>query len=107
MSVKIGNKVLGAKQQEQKPEPQKEPVKAKRTRGKRITNTGYPAAIYDRLFQFVAAGEDLSKACRHPGMPHPATVRRRMLVGDQLADQFKVAQAIRLHGLADQLVGLP
>ena len=30
-----------------------------------------------------------------------------MLVDDQLADQFKVAQAIRLHGLADTLVSLP
>ncbi|MGX7001947.1 terminase small subunit-like protein [Caballeronia sp. KNU42] len=97
-------KIIG-KQQGHKPEP-KGPVKAKRSR-KKITNLGYSADTYARLFEFVAAGEDLSKACRHQGMPHPATVRRRMLVDDQLADQFKTAQAIRLHGLADELVSLP
>ncbi|MFM0500353.1 terminase small subunit-like protein [Paraburkholderia caffeinilytica] len=89
----------------QKPEaPAK--TKAKKTR-RRITNKGYSAAVYERLFEYVAEGEDLTKACRHPNMPHPATVRRRMLVDDTLASAFKTAQAIRLHGLADQMVRLP
>jgi len=102
MAVKIGGKVLGAKPEA----PQKEPVKAKKSR-KRITNKGYSAAVYTRLFEYVASGEDLTTACKHSGMPSPWTVRRRMLVDDQLADAFKTAQAIRLHGLADQLVSLP
>ncbi|PZR49634.1 hypothetical protein [Paraburkholderia fungorum] len=102
MAVKIGGKVLGAKPEA----PQKEPVKPKKTR-KRITNKGYSAAVYTRLFEYVAAGEDLTTACKHSGMPSPWTVRRRMLVDDQLADAFKTAQAIRLHGLGDTLVGLP
>ncbi len=102
VAVKIGGKVLGAKPEA----PQKEPVKPKKTR-KRITNKGYSAAVYTRLFEYVASGEDLTTACKHSGMPSPWTVRRRMLVDDQLADAFKTAQAIRLHGLADQLVSLP
>ncbi|MGX7850921.1 terminase small subunit-like protein [Pseudomonas aeruginosa] len=87
----------------QKPEA---PAKAKRSR-KKITNKGYSAAVYERLFQHVASGEDLTTACRRPGMPSPWTVRRRLAVDDVLNDQYLQAQKIRLHGLADQLVSLP
>jgi len=109
VAVKIGGKVLEVKQQGQKqtPEPQKEPVKAKQSRGKRITNKAYPIEVYGKLFAHVASGEDLTTACRHQGMPTPWTVRRRLAVDDVLNDQYLQAQKIRLHGLADQLVGLP
>jgi hypothetical protein len=99
--VKLNGKTLGVQQQ-----AAEAPAKVKKSR-KRITNKGYPPEVYARLFEYVAAGEDLTTACKHQHMPTPWTVRRRMLVDDQLADQFKTAQAIRLHGLADTLVGLP
>lgn len=89
----------------QKPEAQT-PAKAKKSR-KRITNKGYSAAVYTRLFEYVASGEDLTTACRHSGMPTPWTVRRRLAVDDPLADQFKRANQIRLQGVADELLRLP
>lgn len=79
----------------------------KKTRGKRITNKAYPVAVYERLFAFVASGQDLTSACKNPNMPTPWTVRRRLAVDDRLNDQYLAAQKIRLHGLADQLVSLP
>jgi len=113
MSVKIGGKEL--KPQAQKVEPAKtatapakaaKPVKAKKRRY--VTRRAYPAKVFERLFQYIADGEDLSGACRnHQGMPTPSTVRRRLAVDDQLADQFKQANQIRLHGVADQLIRLP
>jgi len=81
--------------------------KAKRRRGKRITNVSYPAETYEKLFEYVASGEDLTTACGHPHMPSPWTVRRRLAKDDVLNDQYLQAQKIRLHGLADQLVSLP
>ncbi|WP_109481519.1 hypothetical protein [Paraburkholderia sp. C35] len=76
-------------------------------RGKRITNKAYPQETYDKLFAWVASGEDLTTACKHQGMPTPWTVRRRLAVDDALNDQYLKANRIRLHGLADSLVRLP
>jgi hypothetical protein len=102
----VAVKIIG-KQQGQTPES-KEPVKAKKSpRGKRITNKAYPVEVYGKLFAYVASGEDLTTACKHQGMPTPWTVRRRLALDDVLNDQYLQAQKIRLHGLADQLVGLP
>ncbi|NYH13552.1 terminase small subunit-like protein [Paraburkholderia bryophila] len=107
MAVKIGGKVLGAKPEPQKAAEAKAKPK-KSPRGRRITNRSYPLAVYERLFGYIANGEDLSSACsKHQGMPTPSTVRRRLAVDDQLNDQYLAAQKIRLHGLADQLASLP
>lgn len=83
------------------------PAKKKSPRGKRITNAAYPRATYEKLFAWVASGEDLTTACKHQGMPTPWTVRRRLAVDDELNDMYLKAQKIRLHGLADSLVRLP
>lgn len=105
MAVNFTNK---PKSQAQEQEQEQQPVKAKKSpRGKRITNKSYPLETYAKLFAYVASGEDLTTACKHQGMPTPWTVRRRLAVDDQLNDQYLAAQKIRLHGLADQLVGLP
>jgi hypothetical protein len=97
MSVKIDGKTLGAK-----PEPQVEPVKVKKSR-KRITNVGYAPEIFDRIFQYVAAGETLAEACRRPGLPNVTTVRRRMQVDDKLFDQYRRAESIKVRAMVEDL----
>lgn len=107
MPVKFTNKPAPAQLIAQKPEAQTATKGKKSPRGKRITNRSYPIEVFEKLFAHVASGEDLTTACKHQGMPTPWTVRRRLAVDDQLNDQYLAAQKIRLHGLADQLVGLP
>jgi len=71
------------------------------------TRRGYSAKTFERLFEFVAAGEDLSSACKRPGMPTPWTVRRRLAVDEVLNDRYQAAQKIRLQGHVDELLRLP
>lgn len=101
MPVKFTNKPA-AQSIAQKPDA---PAKAKKSR-KRVVKA-YPLATYERLFNYIADGEDLTSACRHQHMPSPRTARRRFAADDVLKEQFDRANSIRLHGLADQLVGLP
>ncbi|WP_158935061.1 hypothetical protein [Burkholderia sp. S171] len=98
-------KIIG-KQAPQKPQAAEAPPKVKRSR-KRITNVGYAPEVFDRIFQYVAAGEKLAEACRRPGMPNAVTVRRRLAVDDKLNDQYLAARKIHLHALADEIDCLP
>jgi hypothetical protein len=103
-------KILNKPEVPAKAAPAKAPTAAdlqKDGRRRNPTKRGYPAKVFAKLLDYVASGQDLTTACKNPGMPTPWTVRRRMEVDDVLADQYKRAQAIRLHGLADQLVRLP
>ncbi|CAE6803072.1 hypothetical protein R75461_05282 [Paraburkholderia nemoris] len=86
----------------QKPEAQTPPAKAKRTR-KRITNVGYAPEIFERIFQYVAAGETLAEACRRPGLPNVTTVRRRMQVDDKLFDTYRRAESIKVRAMVEDL----
>ena len=104
MSVKIGGKVLGAKEQ---PNTEKAKPAPKAKKRKYVTRRAYPPHVFERLFEYVAAGEDLTTACKHPNMPTPWTVRRRMQVDEVLAEQFKAAYRIHVHGAVDRLLRLP
>lgn len=92
-----------------KPKAEKPKAKNLQKDGRRRSPTrrGYSVRVFEKLLDYVAAGEDLTTACKHEGMPSPWTCRRRFEVDEVLADQYKRAQSIRLHGLADQLVRLP
>jgi hypothetical protein len=105
MAVKINGTVQSkapAKQPAKAEKPKAE-TKAKKPRGKRITNKAYPDEVYDRLFQCIANGETLTDACKRPGMPSVWTVRRRMAVDDPLADRFKKAESIKYRAMIEDL----
>ncbi|MGF6905478.1 hypothetical protein, partial [Paraburkholderia sp. GAS348] len=78
MAVKLNGKTLAAKP------PKVEPVKVEKAKPnakrRNPTKRGYAAKTFERLFDYVAAGQDLTTACKNPGMPTPWTVRRRMEV---------------------------
>jgi hypothetical protein len=102
MAVKIGNKVLGAK----------EPAKAEKPKAKDLqrdgrrrspTRRGYPAKTYARLIQYIGEGDTLAEACARPSMPTPWTVRRRLQTDEVFKDQYDKALAIKFHALTDEL----
>jgi hypothetical protein len=104
VAVKFTNKAAPAKAA-----PVKEKPKRVQKDGRRFSPTkrGYSVRVFERLFEYVAAGEDLSAACKRPGMPTVWTVRRRLAVDDVLNDRYMAAQKIRLHGHVDELLRLP
>jgi len=98
-------KIIGKQQPQKAAEPDNAAPKAKKR--KYVTRRAYPARVFEKLFDCVAAGEDLTSACKRPGMPTVWTVRRRLAVDDVLNDRYMAAQKIRLHGHVDELLRLP
>jgi len=100
VAVNIKNPPAKAKPAEQVAAAGKE----KKSR-KRITNNAYPDSVFERILDYVAAGETLAEACRRRGMPNPVTVRRRLEADEQLHARFHRAGGIKLRGMVEHAQG--